>query len=184
MTETRNYSPLACSYNFGRYTEATSEWTLDYPPFFAWFEKLLSLGAAYVDPQMLEVNNLDYETPAVVMYQRSTVIASEMLLLWIVWLSTKYDDERSGFGPAALKYFCITIDAPCRGHQSLRSCLPFRGCKPSTRRLTFGLVALHPGLLIVDHIHFQYNGILLGKHKASLVVCVLLLDMHAPFVHH
>lgn len=29
-------------------------------------------------------------------------------------------------------------------------------------------VALHPGLIIVDHIHFQYNGILLGTRVPSL----------------
>ena len=38
---------------------------------------------------MLEVSNLGYETPAVVQYQRSTVIATEFTLLIVVWIVSR-----------------------------------------------------------------------------------------------
>ena len=37
------------------YTENTSQWTLDYPPLFAWFERALASVAAFVDPGMLTI---------------------------------------------------------------------------------------------------------------------------------
>ena len=77
------------------------------------------------------VSNLDYASDATVVFQRLTVIASEALLLWAVWLAAE--------------------DLP-----------------PRRRLLAFFLVAAHPGLIIVDHIHFQYNGVLLGLFVLSI----------------
>jgi alpha-1,3-glucosyltransferase len=53
---------------------------LDYPPFFAYFEKLLSIPAYLFDARIVDVNNLDYSAWTVVVYQRATVILSDLVL--------------------------------------------------------------------------------------------------------
>ena len=60
----------------------TSEWTLDYPPFFAWFEWLLSQVAALVDPLIVTVDNLNYSAPSCVLFQRFSVMFSDLTLLY------------------------------------------------------------------------------------------------------
>ena len=61
------------------YQEATSIWTLDYPPFFAYFEYALSLLAQFIDKDMLKVENLEYSELSVIMFQRASVIISDLV---------------------------------------------------------------------------------------------------------
>lgn len=53
---------------------------LDYPPFFAYFEFLLSLPARLIDKRIVDLNNLNYSEWSVIAYQRSTVIITELVL--------------------------------------------------------------------------------------------------------
>jgi alpha-1,3-glucosyltransferase len=53
---------------------------LDYPPFFAYFEKLLSIPASFVDLRIVDLNNLNYNLWSVIAYQRMTVMISELVL--------------------------------------------------------------------------------------------------------
>lgn len=62
------------------YYEKTSEWTLDYPPFFAAFEWLLSQPAALIDSGIVDINSLNYSAWTVVAYQRATVVLTELIL--------------------------------------------------------------------------------------------------------
>ncbi|BDD55304.1 glycosyl transferase [Monascus purpureus] len=118
------------------YYEETSEWTLDYPPFFAAFEWLLSRAAYYADPAMLIVKNLNYDSWQTIYFQRTTVILSELVLLY------------------ALNRFVKSTPEPNKKLAHVASLS----------------ILLSPGLLIIDHIHFQYNGFLYGILVFSIVL--------------
>nr|CAG8570506.1 11650_t:CDS:2 [Entrophospora candida] len=64
------------------YYEDTSEWTLDYPPFFAWFEWVLSKFATFYDDEMVKVENSNYSSQETIYFQRTTVILSELILYY------------------------------------------------------------------------------------------------------
>ncbi|KAM3242952.1 hypothetical protein ACQJBY_055130 [Aegilops geniculata] len=116
------------------YTDASSQWTLDYPPFFAYFSRLLSLPAPFVDASLVAIPvPAAPPSSAYILYLRFTVAFSDLLLLASVLL--------------------LARDARRRQR-------PF---------LALVLVLWSPALLIVDHIHFQYNGFLMG---------LLLLSLH------
>ncbi|RJE21750.1 hypothetical protein PHISCL_05898 [Aspergillus sclerotialis] len=118
------------------YYEKTSEWTLDYPPFFAAFEWVLSQAARFADPDMLNVKNLRYDSWQTVYFQRTTVIISELVLLY------------------ALQRF---VKAASHANKQLAYAAALS-------------ILLSPGLLIIDHIHFQYNGFLYGLLVLSMVL--------------
>ncbi|KAJ5315489.1 hypothetical protein N7476_005796 [Penicillium atrosanguineum] len=118
------------------YYNKTSEWTLDYPPFFAAFEWLMSQAAAYIDPAMLVVKNLEYDSWQTVYFQRATVIFTELVLVF------------------ALSRFVKSV--PLANKQAAH--------------VASLSILLSPGLFIIDHIHFQYNGFMYGIMVLSIVL--------------
>ncbi|KAM9333447.1 dolichyl pyrophosphate Glc1Man9GlcNAc2 alpha-1,3-glucosyltransferase [Pholidichthys leucotaenia] len=137
----RNWLAITHSLPVSRwYHENTSQWTLDYPPLFAWFEFGLSQAARHFDSDMLRVENLNCASPPTVLFQRLSVIVTDLLFIY------------------AARECCRCIQEQ-KGHRDVLS------------RPSFVLAVLllwNFGLLIVDHIHFQYNGFLFGFLLLSL----------------
>ncbi len=61
--------------------QATSQWTLDYPPLFAWMEYVLAMVAERVDASMLHIRAEDWTTPtdACIRFHRFSVIVTELI---------------------------------------------------------------------------------------------------------
>ncbi|KTG47708.1 hypothetical protein cypCar_00001609 [Cyprinus carpio] len=121
------------------YYEATSEWTLDYPPLFAWFEYGLSHIARFFDKEMLVVQNLNYASPATILFQRLSVIVADVVFFYAVKECCKCLREDKGKYLLGKPSFILTV-----------------------------LLLWNFGLIIVDHIHFQYNGFLFGVLLLSI----------------
>ncbi|KAJ2533881.1 glycosyl transferase [Coemansia sp. RSA 1935] len=133
----RNWLALTSSLPISQwYFENRSEWTLDYPPFFAWFEWTMSVVARVWDPRIVDINNLGYASPSCVMFQRLTVLVSELVLF-----------------------------------MALRRVVRIKG-NTVQGQISMALVFLSPGFVFVDHVHFQYNGVLLGMlvYSISLIM--------------
>lgn len=64
------------------YYESTSEWTLDYPPFFAWLEYGLSHIAKLLDPEIVKIHNLNYESQMTIIFQRLSVIILDCFYIY------------------------------------------------------------------------------------------------------
>lgn len=164
------------------YTDETSQWTLDYPPFFAYFEFALSHVAKYFDAQMLVVENLNYASGSTIIFQRLSVMAGD--IVYGIGL------QRYIYGAHWFVHHKIV-------YTFLFSCFNLM-VKPSTKRATLLWIALTVGnvsLFIVDHIHFQYNGLLFGillcsvakvrqeKFLQAAFLFAVLLNMKHIFVY-
>jgi alpha-1,3-glucosyltransferase len=117
------------------YHEATSIWTLDYPPLFAWLEWVLARAAMTLGLRpILELSANPIRTTAALLFQRVSVLAGELVLFSAICAFSSVTKQAWGSAET------ISIPARCA--------------------LLCAVVLLHPGLVLVDNIHFQYNGLL------------------------
>ncbi|CAI5729095.1 unnamed protein product [Hyaloperonospora brassicae] len=132
---------LSLTYRLPRrlwYVDHTSPWTLDYPPLFAYFEYLLALVAAQVldeKEQLLELRAEPILSPSLVLFQRLSVILSDVVLFY------------------ALYAYCASWPTVTTTEWAFST---------AKRGAIMLVTVLDAALLYVDHIHFQYNGMLLG----------------------
>ncbi|EUB56727.1 putative dolichyl pyrophosphate Glc1Man9GlcNAc2 alpha-1,3-glucosyltransferase [Echinococcus granulosus] len=88
----RNWLAITYCTNISEwYSEATSKWTLDYPPFFAYFEWALAQIGSKLDPKMVVLSTETYSSLTTIYFQRITVLLSECLLLYSIYIHFQYN---------------------------------------------------------------------------------------------
>lgn len=90
---------------------------------------------------MLTISSEPIDSDTVILFQRLTVIASELILYW-----------------ALTRYIHVNTTTSSSTDRN----------KYQYKLIAIALF-LHPGLWVVDHLHFQYNGLLYGILVHSIV---------------
>lgn len=76
----RNWMAITANVPLSKwYFNNVSKWTLDYPPFFAYFEYFLALIAEKIDNQMLTIQEEPIKDDSVRIFQRLSVVFVDVL---------------------------------------------------------------------------------------------------------
>ena len=155
------------------YFDETSQWTLDYPPLFAWFERILSFFASKIlsSPELsLRISSSPVETKEILLFQRISVILADTVYLYAVYQWIRFI---SGSIEFTGKWYLFMMKTKVTDEEEVEEEVEEEDCLQSTwkdpRFMSTVLLVCSPGLLLVDHIHFQYNGFLLGFFLLSIV---------------
>uniref|UniRef100_A0A8R1DUU5 Alpha-1,3-glucosyltransferase n=2 Tax=Caenorhabditis japonica TaxID=281687 RepID=A0A8R1DUU5_CAEJA len=125
------------------YTENTSEWTLDYPPFFAFFEFALAHVAHFLGIDgILEISSTPKFSQQILFFQRFSVIFMDVFYILACALYAFHSPKLTDRIPVKLR--------------------------PNARQACFVLLAALPTLLLCDSIHFQYNSMLTSLFLISM----------------
>lgn len=131
------------------YLDTSSQWTLDYPPFFAWFECALSYVLAAICPELVKHYSLPLRSFNAILVHRLSVITCDLMLAWACYLYARW-------------WLSTQVRQPHFVRDQLFS--------PA---LALGFLLLwNPALLLLDHIHFQYNGMLTGLLLLAITLIV------------
>jgi len=107
---------------------------------------------------MVEVNNLNYASTATVVFQRFSVIVTDVVLF-------------------------VAVSRFCSSQPKRKQGLALFEHHSDRKSLAILMVTItNAGLLIVDHIHFQYNGLLLGLFILSIAYIGEGKDLKGAFI--
>ena len=114
------------------YFEDRLKHTLDYPPFFAYFEWMLSQVLAKIDPDIIEINKEVFSETTVIVH-RVSVIATDLLFVYACYRFTT-------------KAKLTSSDSRLTHSEKLK--------------IWFFINYFSLGMFMIDNIHFQYNSML------------------------
>lgn len=157
------------------YHDATSQWTLDYPPLFAAFEWALGgIASVVLEPAALAVTAEPYRSHRLTVFHRCSVVATDVLLVFAVAAAV-----RAILGAASTSRNnserCSSTEAsgavtPSAARERRPATAEGGSITSATTAALAAVVLFNPALIMVDNVHFQYNG---------LLIAVLLLSIAA-----
>lgn len=114
-------------------------WGLDYPPLTAYHSWLLGKIGTIINPKWFDLyTSRGTDDATLKVFMRATVIISEYLV----------------YIPAAVIF--------------VRRLSKLQGVNAWTSNVALTAILLQPGLILIDHVHFQYNTVMLGLVLASM----------------
>ncbi|KOS18978.1 putative dolichyl pyrophosphate alpha-1 [Escovopsis weberi] len=121
------------------YFHETEYWGLDYPPLTAYHSWILGKIGSLISPEWFALwESRGLEDPNLKIFMRATVIVSEYLV----------------FIPAVVVF--------------VRRFSRLSGVATWTSNLALVAILMQPVTILVDHVHFQYNTVMLGLVAASM----------------
>ncbi|KUJ11343.1 glycosyltransferase family 57 protein [Mollisia scopiformis] len=114
-------------------------WGLDYPPLTAYHSWVLGKVGALIDPSWFTLHtSRGLDDPILKVFMRATVIISEYLI----------------YIPAAVIF--------------VRRLTRLQGINSWNASIALTAILMQPGTILIDHVHFQYNTVMLGLVLASM----------------
>ncbi|KAG9244718.1 glycosyltransferase family 57 protein [Calycina marina] len=114
-------------------------WGLDYPPLTAYHSWLLGKIGGIINPAWFTLfTSRGLEDPSLKVFMRATVIVSEYLI----------------YIPAAVIF--------------VRRLSKLQGVNTWTASVALVAILMQPGTILIDHVHFQYNTVMLGLVLATM----------------
>jgi alpha-1,3-glucosyltransferase len=114
-------------------------WGLDYPPLTAYHSWALGKIGAFINPEWFALfTSRGSDDPTLKIFMRATVIVSEYLT----------------YIPAAVVF--------------VRRYSRFSGVSSWTASLALVAILMQPATILIDHVHFQYNTVMLGLVLATM----------------
>ncbi len=114
-------------------------WGLDYPPLTAYHSWVLGKVGGFIDPSWFALyTSRGLEDPILKVFMRATVIVSEYLI----------------YVPAAVIF--------------VRRLTKLQGVNSWNASIALTAILMQPGTILIDHVHFQYNTVMLGLVLASM----------------
>ncbi|KAH8593552.1 glycosyltransferase family 57 protein [Bisporella sp. PMI_857] len=114
-------------------------WGLDYPPLTAYHSWVLGKIGGFINPSWFALfSSRGSEDPILKVFMRATVIVSEYLV----------------YIPAAVIF--------------VRRLSKLQGVNTWTASIALVAILMQPGTILIDHVHFQYNTVMLGLVLATM----------------